>query len=177
MRARLVERGERRVDRLHRRLDQRRRLRGAALQPAHRGGERRHRRLRAGDGSRCVTRRSSADLFRLHHRRAPFGERGLLALPAARAGASSSTAWRSHSASRRARSTSARCAATAASRARRSCHRSPHLGGRSLRGRRRHRAARGASPPRRRRGRRAGRGFPPAPRRARAAPARSPADR
>ena len=35
---------------------------------------------------------------------------------------SSSTAWRSHSASRRARSTSARCVSTAASRARRSSH-------------------------------------------------------
>ena len=78
MRAGLVHRRERGVDRLHHRLDQRRRLRGAALEPADRGRERRHRRLRAGDavvgGAQIL-----GDLLRLHHAGAALGERGLLA--------------------------------------------------------------------------------------------------
>ena len=60
------------------RLDQRRRLRCAALQPPHRGRQRRHRRLRPGDG---FVRRPQilGDFFGLHHGGAPLGERGLLA--------------------------------------------------------------------------------------------------
>ena len=77
MRARLLERVERGVERLHRRLDQRRRMRGAALEPAHRRRERRHRRLRARD--RIVRLAQVArDLLDLHHGGAPLGERGLL---------------------------------------------------------------------------------------------------
>ena len=78
MGARVVERGERGVDRLHHRLDQGRRLGGAAFQPPHRGRKRRHRRLRTGNG---VERRAQilGGFFRLHHRGTPFGERGFLA--------------------------------------------------------------------------------------------------
>ena len=78
MRARLVERVERGVERLHGGLDQRRRLRAAPLQPPHRGRQRRHRRARARDrlvGIAQVAR----DLLGLHHAGAPVGERGLLA--------------------------------------------------------------------------------------------------
>ena len=73
-----VQRGQRGVDRLHRRLDQRRRLRGAALQAPHRGRERRHRRVRPDDG---LMRRAQivGDFFRLHHAGAAFGERRFLA--------------------------------------------------------------------------------------------------
>ena len=78
MHAGVVERGQRRVDRLDRRLDQRRRLRAAAFEPAHRGRERRHRGLRAGDGLERDAQ-VFGDLFRLHHAGAPFGERGLFA--------------------------------------------------------------------------------------------------
>ena len=75
MRARLVERGERGVERLHRRLDQRRRMRGAALEPPHRRRQRRHRRLRAGDRVMRLAQ-VARDLLDLHHGGAPLGERG-----------------------------------------------------------------------------------------------------
>ncbi len=78
MRARLIQRGQRRVDGFDHRLDQRRRLRRAALQPPHRGRQRRHRRLRSGDG---FERRPQilGGFFGLHHGGAALGERGLLA--------------------------------------------------------------------------------------------------
>ena len=78
MRAGLIQRGERGVDRLHHRLDQRRRLGGAALEPPDSSRERRHRRLRAGD---AVVRGAQilGNLLRLHHAGAALGERGLLA--------------------------------------------------------------------------------------------------
>ena len=61
-----VQRGERSIDRFDRRLDQRRCLGGAAFQAAHRGGERRHQRVRSGDG---LVRGAQivGDFFRLHH--------------------------------------------------------------------------------------------------------------
>ena len=69
---------ERRIDRLHHRLDQSRHLRGAALEAAHGGGKRWHRRIRSGDavmsGAQIL-----ADFFRLHHGGAALGERRFLA--------------------------------------------------------------------------------------------------
>ncbi len=75
---RFVQRHQRGVDRLHGRIDQRRRLRGAALEPPQRRGQQRHRRLRPGD---AIERRAQilGDFFGLHHAGAPLGERGLLA--------------------------------------------------------------------------------------------------
>ncbi len=77
MPARIVERRERGVDRLDGRLDQGRRLRLAALQPAHRGGQARHRRL--GPGDRLVgVAQILCRLLGLHHGGAALRERRLL---------------------------------------------------------------------------------------------------
>ena len=67
------------VDRLHRRLDQRRRIGGAAFQPPHRRGKRRHRRMRAADRFLRLAQ-VAGDLLALHHRGAAFGKRRLLAV-------------------------------------------------------------------------------------------------
>ena len=75
----LFQRVDRDVDRLHRRLDQRRRIGGAAFQPAHRGRQRRHRRMRAADRLLRLAQ-VAGDLLALHHGGAAFGERGLLAV-------------------------------------------------------------------------------------------------
>ena len=78
MRARLFQRVEREVERFDRRLDQRRRLGRAALEPADGRGERRH--SRVGAGERVVRlAQVLGDLLRLHHGGAPLGEHGLLA--------------------------------------------------------------------------------------------------
>ena len=66
------------VERLDRRLDQHRSLRGAPLQPADDAGEFRHRRFRSGDGIVSFAQ-ILGDLFRLHHDGAARGERGLFA--------------------------------------------------------------------------------------------------
>ncbi len=76
--ARLVERGERRIERLHRRLYIERRLGVAALQPPHRRRQHWDRRLRARH-HRFGLAQILGDLFRLHHAGAAAGERGLLA--------------------------------------------------------------------------------------------------
>ena len=78
MAARLLERVEGRVERLHRRLQQAGRLRGAALQPAHRRRQRRHRRGAAGHG---VVRLAqiARDLLALHHLGAALRQRGFFA--------------------------------------------------------------------------------------------------
>ena len=78
MPVRFVQSVERRVDRFDDRLDQRRCLSGAALEPPHRGRERRHRRLRPGNGFLGRTQ-ILGGFFRLHHGGAPVGERSLLA--------------------------------------------------------------------------------------------------
>ncbi len=78
MAAGLLQRGQRGVERLHRRLDQARRLRRSPLQPADDARQRRHAGIGAGDhlvGVAQVLRH----LLRLHHGGAPLGERGLLA--------------------------------------------------------------------------------------------------
>ena len=77
MRARLLERGERGVERLHRRIDQRRRLRGTALEPPQRRRQRRHRRLRARHRLVGVAQ-VARDLLDRHHGGAALGQRGLL---------------------------------------------------------------------------------------------------
>ena len=75
--ARLLQRGEGGIERLDRRPDQGLRLFGPAFEPAQGRGEHRHR-LAAGKrlmrGAQIL-----GDFFRLHHRRAPIGKRGLLA--------------------------------------------------------------------------------------------------
>ena len=77
MAAGFLQRAKRGVERLHRRLDQRGRLRAAPLQPADDAGKRRHVRIGAGDHLVRV-----AQVFRhllgLHHGGAPRGERGFL---------------------------------------------------------------------------------------------------
>ena len=76
--ARLVERRERGIERLHRRLDIERRLGVAALKPTH--GCRQHRDRRLGTRHhRFGLAQILGDLFRLHHAGATAGERGLLA--------------------------------------------------------------------------------------------------
>src|SRR5262249_58740261 len=74
---RVIERGERGIERLRRRLDQRRRLRRAALEPTDRGRERRYRGLRARHPLLGVAQ-IARHLLRLHHGGALFGERRLL---------------------------------------------------------------------------------------------------
>ena len=77
MGAGVLDGGERRVERLHRRLDQRRRLGGAALEPAQRGRQRRRRRLRPRH-RRMGVAQVARHLLGRHHGGAPLGERGLL---------------------------------------------------------------------------------------------------
>ena len=76
--ARLVERRQRGIERLHGRRDKAGRLGVAPLQPAHRGRERRHRRAAArhhGLGLAQIL----GDLFGLHHAGAALGQRGFFA--------------------------------------------------------------------------------------------------
>ena len=75
----LLQRVDGDVDRLHRGLDQRRRRSGAALQPAHRGGQRRYRRMVAGDGVLRLAQ-VGGDLLALHHAGATIRKLGLLAV-------------------------------------------------------------------------------------------------
>ena len=75
MAARIVEGGQGGVERFHRRLDQGRRLRRAALQPAQRSGNRRHGRCRACHRLMRIAQ-VARHLLRLHHGGAPFCERG-----------------------------------------------------------------------------------------------------
>ena len=77
---RLFQRVERRVERLHRGLQQPRRLRGAALQPAHRRRQGRHRRRAAGH-SLVGLAQIARDLLALHHLGAAIRQRGFLASP------------------------------------------------------------------------------------------------
>ena len=78
MLVRLFKRIDGSVHRPHRRLDQRGRGTGTALQPAHGRRQRRHRRLRTADrGLRLA--QILRDLLTLHHHGAPFRQRGLLA--------------------------------------------------------------------------------------------------
>ena len=78
MRPRLFQPGQRGIERLDHRLDQRRRLRLTALQPAQRAGDGAHRRLLATDD---IVRLAQVfgDLLDLHHVGAPLRERRLLA--------------------------------------------------------------------------------------------------
>ena len=167
MAARLVERGQRGVERLHGRLDQRRRLRGAALQPPHAPWPAAAPAIAARRRASCASRRSSATFSAC----IMAARRSASAVSSPACGArrvSSSTAWRSHRPrARRALDLGAMRRDGGFARARARPTAAPPRRRRS-RGRRRHRAARDASPHRRRRARRAGRGFPPAPRRARA---------
>ena len=78
MAARLVERIERRVERLHRGFDQGRRLGAAALEPPHRRRQRRHRRVCSRHRVVRVAK-VARDLLGLHHRRAALGQRRFLA--------------------------------------------------------------------------------------------------
>ena len=78
MAAGFLQRVERGIERLHRRLDQARRLRCAPLQPADDAGERRHGRIGAGDRLMGVAQ-VLGHLLGLHHDGAALGERGLLA--------------------------------------------------------------------------------------------------
>ena len=79
MRARFLDRIERSIERLHRRLDQHRRLRLPALEPADRSGENRHRRRIARHRFMRVFQ-ITRDFLRRHHAGALVGERGFLAL-------------------------------------------------------------------------------------------------
>ena len=76
MRARLFQRGERHVERFHRGLDQLRRLRGAPLQPAHRGRECGYRGISAAQHFEGLAQ-ILGHLLRLHHHGAAVGQRGL----------------------------------------------------------------------------------------------------
>ena len=75
----LLQRVDRGVDRLDRRLDQGGRIGGPALQPAHCRRQRRHRRMIAADRLLRLAQ-IGCDLLALHHRGAPFGEHGFLAV-------------------------------------------------------------------------------------------------
>ncbi len=78
MGARLLQPIERGIERLDHRLDQRRRLGLAALQPAQRAGDRGHRRFVAADDVMRLAQ-IFGHLLDLHHGGAPLGERGFLA--------------------------------------------------------------------------------------------------
>ena len=78
MAAGVVQRAERGIERLHRRLDQLRRLRLAPLQAADDAGQRRNGGIGAGDHLMGVAQ-ILGHLFGLHHDGAPLGERRLLA--------------------------------------------------------------------------------------------------
>ena len=78
MRARFIERSQRRIQRFHRGLNQARRLRRSPFQPADHAGKRRHARTRSGDHIVRVAQ-ILGYLFGLHHRRTPFGKRRFLA--------------------------------------------------------------------------------------------------
>ncbi len=78
MSARFVNGGQRGVQRLDCGICETRRLRGATLKSADGGGEARHRRRIARHGVIGIAQ-IARDLLRLHHRRAAFGKRGLLA--------------------------------------------------------------------------------------------------
>ena len=67
------------IDRLHGRFDQMRQIAGTAFQPAHRGGQRRHRRMVAADRLLRLAQ-VAGDLLALHHGGAAFGQRGFLAV-------------------------------------------------------------------------------------------------
>ncbi len=104
MGAGLFQRVERGVERLHRRLDQLRRLGAAALEPADGGGKRRHAEFEPASTS-WASRRSSATFSAC----IMVVRRSASAVSSPACGASlssSSTAWRSQSPSRLARSTS-----------------------------------------------------------------------
>src|SRR6202045_176394 len=75
----LLQRIDRRVDRPHRGLDQRRGIGSPAFQPAHRRRQRRDRGMSAADGVLRLAQ-IGCDLLALHHRGAAFSERGLLAI-------------------------------------------------------------------------------------------------
>ena len=75
----LFQRVDRDIDRLHRRLDQRGRIGGAAFQAAYGGGQRRHRRMGAADRLLRLAQ-VACDLLALHHDGAASGERRLLAV-------------------------------------------------------------------------------------------------
>ena len=77
MTARLLDRGQRGIERLHGRLDQRRRLRGAALQPAQRRRQRRNRRATARHRIVCIAQIAHHLLDR-HHGGPLLGERRFL---------------------------------------------------------------------------------------------------
>jgi hypothetical protein len=66
-RLRGVERDDGRVERLHRRLDQRRRLRRPPLQPAHHARQHGNRRRDRPPTASCASRNSAVDLLGLHH--------------------------------------------------------------------------------------------------------------
>ena len=78
LRAGFIERGQRRIERLHRRIDQRRRLRPPPLQPAQRGRQRGNRRTLAGHRLMRIAQ-ILRDLVGRHHGGALLGERALLA--------------------------------------------------------------------------------------------------
>ena len=161
MATRLVQRVERGVERLHRRLDQARRLRGRGVQA---GGSRRTAPARANLRRRSpswASRRSSATFSAciMAVRRSASA----VSSPACGASlSSSSTAWRSQSASRCARSTSARCACAAASRCAPRLPQRFDVARHRPQARQRRRAAGDASRRRPARARRAGRGSRPA---------------
>ena len=176
-RARLVERGQRRVDRLDGRLDQRRRLRARAAPAAAPRPPAPAPAIARPATASCASRKSLGDLLRLHHGGAPLGERGFLARLRARAAqlvdrmaqpVRLAARALDIGAVRRRPPPRARAASSHSRAHRRGVIFEPAEGIEQ---------ARGASPHRPARVHRAGRGSRPAPRRARAAPARSPAGR